>query len=172
LPRVDLPLSIYQFLYRSTTLTFQSQRTLRHLVRLLTAQGSYEEARRALELYVQLFTHAKETKVSEVAKEAKALRRKSIESETGLGVEPRLPSVEGLEDVDSDRNFADTLVFGVRFFCRYLPGRAERAVELADLAAKVLGDLPKDADTEDRRLWARVQRLQGISRVELAWQGM
>jgi hypothetical protein len=155
-----------KLLYRSAALTFQSQRTIRHLIRFLVSRGSYEEANHALDLYVQLFTEAKETKVSQVAKEAEELRRKSIESEGGE--KPRLR--DGEADVDSDRDFADTLAFGSRFLCRYLH-KIPRAVELADLANKTLGELRKDASEEDRQLWARVSRFQGISRAQLAWEG-
>jgi tetratricopeptide (TPR) repeat protein len=109
-----------------------------------------------------------------VAKEAQELRRKSIESDSGDGEEQQQQPISAAsdgqeEDVDSDRDFADTLAFGARFLCRHL-GRAERAVELADLAAQTLGELERDALGEDRRLWARVERFRGISRVELAWQ--
>lgn len=153
---------VVEMLYRATTLTFQSQRILRHLVELLTAKGSYEEAAGALKLYVQLFQRAKETGAGEAEKQIKQSRKKANPDEEKFAGDDGgfdEPEKGPGGDWDSDEQFVATLVAGVRLLVKHLD-KPVLATEMAETAAKVVEE---DDDRFGAKLKSRVERMRGIA---------
>ncbi|KAK0554285.1 hypothetical protein OC846_002168 [Tilletia horrida] len=65
---------IVEVLYKLSTLTFHSQRISRHLFTVLVGAERYQEAARALKLYVQIVDKAKEADAAEAASLAKEVK--------------------------------------------------------------------------------------------------
>lgn len=169
----------FQILYNALTHTFQSHRVLRYLVRTLTVATRYEEAGKALKLYVELFSKARETNAKQIAKEMKHLRKRAglvVEVDTekkfssSLGRGENVTEVEDDDDeeeeydIDSDREFIEIGAFGVRLLCRYLDNPRD-AVNLAEKMKDVL------SESDSREVRGKVESSLGIALGCLAKKG-
>ncbi|KAK0524032.1 hypothetical protein OC842_005954, partial [Tilletia horrida] len=65
---------VVEVLYKLSTLTFHSQRIARHLFTVLVGAERYQEAARALKLYIQIVDKAKEADAAEAASMAKEVK--------------------------------------------------------------------------------------------------
>ncbi|GAA6061919.1 hypothetical protein JCM10212_000544 [Sporobolomyces blumeae] len=183
---------VVEILYNALTHTFQSQRLLRYLVRTLTVSERYNEARKALKLYVELWDKARETDAKQVAREMKELRAKAgvnggsgpqsgggggtgaeklTEKANGSGsVDEEVRSTrleEDEHDVDSDLEFLETGAFGVRLLCRYV-GDPKEGLALAN-RMKAVWDEQRDAEIRGRQdLEGKVELSLGIALGSLA----
>ncbi|GAA95304.1 uncharacterized protein L969DRAFT_292814 [Mixia osmundae IAM 14324] len=175
----DAP-ELIELMYRCTTHTFQSQRLLRYLIPLHIATREYPDARKALDLYVQLFEKAKETNMAEVAQElvesqqqgnrGGSQRNGDAEDDDQEGseasqaedgqAEPKAPAGHGETDFDTDEQFIDTVLLGMRLLCKYLED-PDAALAHSRIALKTLAD--SDALTDRQRIEARLQRMIGIA---------
>jgi hypothetical protein len=123
--------------------TFNSFRVLRHMTRLLYVSGDSQLAKRTLRLYVQIVGKAHQA------------------SGAGVGA-----------DADSDRNWVEMLVFGIRMLCKIsegLPGREgiEDVFEAQKLVEKARCRLSDD----DKEMNAAVDLAEGVMKVSLALKG-
>lgn len=181
-----MPALRLQILYNALTHTFQSQRLLRHLVRVLTTKGSYSEAGKALKLYVELFDKARETDAAQVARDVRKFRGKAhvekhhhekTPSEGGGEKAPAEAEEEeepvDLEedfDIDSDRDFVRTLTFGTRVFCKYLDDPAA-GLKLAKRARAVFDEKKDPALAADKSEESRIERALGVALGALTAKG-
>jgi hypothetical protein len=133
-------------------------------VHVLTGQASYEEAKRALTLYYQLWTKGDETGAAEVSREIKEIQAKAEGKEAP-------EDEEGATDMDPRRVFIDTVTFGARLLCKYL-GEPEMGAELMKKAGEVLeGDKDDEGLKNDKKLGGKVERMTGIALAFMADQG-
>lgn len=116
-------------------MTFNSFRVLRHMTRLLHASGDTALAKRTLKLYVQVVGKAWQT--------------------SGPG---------DLEHTDTDQNWVETLVAGVRMLCSSVaasPGAPEGLQDARD-AGKLVEKLRTRLDTTNKVLAASVDLAEGV----------
>lgn len=113
-----------QVLWWSTRLTFNSPPIQRHLTRLLYVSGDVGLARRTLRLYVQIVGKAWETRGAPVHASGGAQLETETEADTA--------------QIDTDRAWIQTCVFGARMICRVIssPSGADGSI-----AKKVNDDL-------------------------------
>jgi hypothetical protein len=142
---------VMDILWWATRLTFNSTRVLRHMTRVLHTIGDDRLARRTLGLYVQVAGKAWEThKISK------------SQAQQGSG-----------EEIDSDREWIETLVSGIRMLCRSgealpAPDDIEVLREAGKLVGKARQRLPpvpegdSDGDGESKRLSAMVDLAEGV----------
>ncbi|PBK98454.1 hypothetical protein ARMGADRAFT_960093 [Armillaria gallica] len=81
---------VLDVLWWATRMTFNSFRILRHMMRLLHVSGDINLAKRTLRLYVQVVGKAWQA------------------SDAGVGA-----------DTDTDQNWVETLVYGIRMLCKF-----------------------------------------------------
>ncbi|KAG7440123.1 uncharacterized protein BT62DRAFT_989346 [Guyanagaster necrorhizus] len=81
---------VLDVLWWATRMTFNSFRIMRHMMRLLRVSGDIHLAKRTLRLYVQVVGKAWQT------------------SDAGVGA-----------DTDTDQNWVETLVYGIRMLCKF-----------------------------------------------------
>lgn len=127
-------------------MTFQSQRIARHLVRLLFVAESYDEARRALDSYVQI-----------VEKSRAAGQGSHAQEQNGADV--------GIKDVDDDRTYVQTLIMGAHYVGRYC-----KDYTAANTIAQKALDLVQQRKVTEQSLVALVMRVNGATRAALAIQ--
>ncbi|ESK91333.1 hypothetical protein Moror_2796 [Moniliophthora roreri MCA 2997] len=130
---------VLDVLWWATRLTFNSYRILRHMTHLLYVSGDTSLARRTLRLYVQV-----------VGKAFQA---------SGAGASA---------DADTDEKWVETLVFGIRMFCKTASALLSSAVhnreelddlrEAGSLVAKAKGRLNRD----NKELTGSVELAEGI----------
>ncbi|POY71986.1 hypothetical protein BMF94_4995 [Rhodotorula taiwanensis] len=172
---------VIEILYNALTHTFQSQLLLRHLVRALTIVGRHEEAAKALRLYRELWDKARETDAKEVAKEMRELRTRAMREASGGVAEKAIDEKVGSSadgavdepyavDIDSDGDFVETVVFGVRLLCRYFDDRASEAVEIARRAKAICDDGKDERLKANTAAQAAVERALGVALGALARQ--
>ena len=129
-----------QIMWWGTRLTFHSHRILRHLTRLLLANGEYADAKRTFLLYVQLVTKGRQTSAGDVSLQLKK-RPTSLPAKHPDDIADDA-EIER-EDADDDKIFLSMLLFGVRMFCRYGDeddiAEAKRVIEIAQ---DVVGETP------------------------------
>ena len=160
---------VISILWWGTTLTFQSQSILRHLVRLLSTTSSADktEARRTFELYVQLVVksrlsndpdsplklerHPTETEEEEVVADDVVVEREHVELETSM---------------DTDEQFASTLLIGAELLLSAFDD-SEEAWRYATLA----GDVVKHGHGVSPKLAAKVEECKGIVRLAMSTSG-
>lgn len=128
----------------------------------MTAQSSYSQAGKALGLYVELFNKARETDSGQVAKDLRKFRANgngTVEIEDGEKVE-----IEDTEanDVDSDRDFIETALFGSRLSCKFL-NDPTTGVSMAKRAKEIFDEDKEDGLAADVDVEARIERALGIS---------
>lgn len=163
-----------QILYNALTHTFQSQRLLRHLVRVLVARASYVEAGKVLHLYVELFDKARETDAAQVARDLRRFHKErqhtTVNGNGGEKMDEKhrgedVHGVAGDEedfDIDSDRVFIDTLLFGTRLLCKYLDDPTE-GMRMAKRARTIFDEQRDATFAKDTALEGRVERALGIA---------
>ncbi|KAH9810668.1 hypothetical protein DFH28DRAFT_1097918 [Melampsora americana] len=154
---------VIEMLYRATHRTFHSHKILRYLVHLLSAQHAFEEAAQALDLYVQLFTKAKEIESPKGSPDP-------TRPDPGVGspsdamnssVNQNGNSMEA-SDHDSDEDFIETLVFGCRIWIRFLLD-PEKAFALITHASELIEANKTKSRPIDKSLEARVERFLGLA---------
>ncbi|GAA5851542.1 hypothetical protein JCM9279_006890 [Rhodotorula babjevae] len=187
LPRSEAG-EVIEILYSALSHTFQSHLLLRHLIRALSIAGRHLEAAKALRLYRDLWDKARETDAKEVAREMRVLRARAwkearaaggagegegVEKEKERGVE-RSGDEDGREegpydsDIDSDRAFVDTALFGVRLLCRAQVGEPGEAVALARRARAVFDEARDEELRADKEAEARIETALGVALGALA----
>ena len=128
-------------LWWTTTQTFASQPTLRHLTRVLLALNPEDpaDARRTFKLYVQLVTKARETARGDLS---------IVHNSSAATPAPPTPAVEKMEgelgaameeEGDDDRTFFEALLFGARMAGRDC-GEPKVGLDYLDLARTVLAE--------------------------------
>lgn len=132
---------VSQVLWWTTTQTFASQPTLRHLTRVLLALNPEDptDARRTFKLYVQLVTKARETARGDtsIAHDSSAA--------TPAPPTPAAEKVEGeigptlIEEGDDDRTFFEALLFGAHMAGRNC-GEPKEGLSYLDQAKAVLAE--------------------------------
>jgi len=148
-------------LWWTTTQTFASQPTLRHLTRVLLALNPEDpaDARRTFKLYVQLVTKARETARGDtsIAHDSSAVTpapptpaAENTEGEVGAALK---------EEGDDDRTFFEALLFGARMAGRDC-GESKEGLSYLDQAKGVL------AESTDGSLTDAALRLE----LEGAWE--
>jgi tetratricopeptide (TPR) repeat protein len=172
-------------MYNALTHTFQSQRLLRYLIRALTARGSHVEAGKALHLYVDLFDKARETDAAQVARDVRKFRVGSVateaekfkekyrsESDDGHGENGTADVAVDEEDfdIDADREFVETMVFGVRLACKYLED-PKGGLKLAKRARAIFDEGKDKSLVADKLVESRVERALGVALGALASKG-
>lgn len=176
---------VIEILYALSRVTFHSQRISRHLFVLLSAAENYEEARRALDLYVKLVEKAREADAADAAGlvEESRLREKDEGNEVngnGHDAEEKQangkPEREALSkeakeqaqkvhiDSDDDVTYVNTLLYGVHVLVKYVKDAraadvmARKAVEFLEHGQR------KHSIASDNFVVARVKRMAGIAR--------
>lgn len=127
----------------ATRLTFNSPRVLRHMTRLLFLSGDASLGKRTLKLYAQVVGKAWQAQGAQVG-----------------------------EETDTNENWVELLVFGVRMLCK-------AAVSTPGMDgmkdARHAGELVKKArmrlNNEDKRLVAHVDMAEGIWNTAMALKG-
>ena len=144
-------MKVPQFLWWATRLTFNSFRLYRHMTRLYAVSGDPELAKRTLRLYVQVVSKIREAGLSD-----------NTGSEAEAGV-----------DADSDRQWVQTLVQGVRLLCRIAIHEQDygKAVEVAREAGTILKKAKVRLNQQDKELLGSVQLAEGIWHSTLAYVG-
>ncbi|XP_006457157.1 hypothetical protein AGABI2DRAFT_123023 [Agaricus bisporus var. bisporus H97] len=132
---------VIEMLWWATRYTFNSPKIYRHMIRLFHLGGDTPLAIRTLKLYVQIVS-------------------KSYQASSSGAHE---------QDIDSDVNWVETLVFGVRMICRYVVGNTGSDTEVHDDDDELLeyaGTLFEKArsrlDKEKKILVASVWLAEGI----------
>ena len=170
------------------THTFNSHTLVRHLARAEAALGAYDDARDLLALYRDLWQKTRETELKDVNAFLRAYRRRTepdatkpralSESKARESADPEKAGDEGtgdeaaareaaqahdgvLDDIDTERDFVQTMCFATRLCVRKLDEPAT-AREFADAALAVVK--PDDDD----RLKAAVERAQGLAKAAYA----
>ncbi|WWC85911.1 uncharacterized protein L201_000781 [Kwoniella dendrophila CBS 6074] len=170
----ELGREVISVLWWAMTLTFQSQTILRHLTHLLSDIGDSNDARRAFELYVQLVLKAKQTQQPEISLQ---LKRRPTNEDAASPAEIRRQTdnadLDDLEkkaqfaesEIDSDKQFIETLLGGTRLLSRDL-GETEEAWRYAALAGDVLSSSGGVGIGNDLR--AGIEEAKGIIRMGMA----
>ncbi|KZT18342.1 hypothetical protein NEOLEDRAFT_1143513 [Neolentinus lepideus HHB14362 ss-1] len=137
---------VIDVLWWATRLTFNSYRIFRHMSRLLYVSGDPELAKRALRLYVQVVSKARET-VQADGQEQKVKENSPL----------------GALEVDTDRHWVETLVHGARMLCRIAGGKpgGEGLEELRE-AGVLVEKARSRLDPESKELVASVDLAEGI----------
>ena len=164
---------VAEILHGLVELTFHSQRIARYLVEVLFAAECFDEAKRALQAYVQLVEKARE---AESSSDANAPAQQNGETQQ-VNHEQQQKQVNGtntnsLKDHDSDEVYANALAQGA-----YLVGRHCKDFTLADkIASKALAVVQdangksKPSFQKDAMLLARLKRVSGFAKAGLAIQ--
>lgn len=155
---------VIDMLYRATQQTYHSQRILRYLIRLLSARQAYEEAAEALDLYVQLFTKAKETEAPKQSTTLQDIPQANGHAAVDVESDNSPIALDILEagDRDSDADFIDTLVLGCRLWLKFLSD-PEKAWRLISLASELIESKKNTPHPGSVKLEARVARFMGIT---------
>ena len=152
-----------QTLWWATRLTFNSHRVFRHMSRLFYVSGDSNLAVRTLRLYVQVVGKALETANAETV-EKREDRSKS--------------SVEGVQGMDTDRNWVQTLVQGARMLCRIACSKSGTALgttgnglDEAKEARELIMKAKTRLDENNAELTASVYLAEGIWHSVMAHKG-
>ncbi|WWD09042.1 hypothetical protein V865_007162 [Kwoniella europaea PYCC6329] len=172
----ELGREVISVLWWSMTLTFQSQTILRHLTHLLADIGDSLDARRVFELYVQLVLKARETQQPEVSLQLKR-RPTNEDAASPEQIQKQLEDSDTSEEqkghmgaeseIDSDKQFIETLLAGTRLLARDL-GEIEDAWRYVVLAGDVLNTTGGIEIGITDELKARIEEAKGIVRMGLA----
>ncbi|WWC99319.1 hypothetical protein V866_006220 [Kwoniella sp. B9012] len=172
----ELGREVISVLWWSMTLTFQSQTILRHLTHLLADIGDSLDAKRVFELYVQLVLKARETQQPEVSLQLKRrptnedaaspeqIKKQLEDSDTS---EEQKGQMGAESEIDSDKQFIETLLAGARLLARDL-GEIEDAWRYVVLAGDVLNTTGGIEIGVTDELKARIEEAKGIVRMGLA----
>jgi hypothetical protein len=171
---------VVAILYWSQTLTFQSQPVLRHLTRLLASSGSFTDAKRNFELYVQIVLKDRETKQPEISLQLKrrptddtpehpdeiAKQAEEAENQVGPEAEERKSQTAEAES-DSNTEFVQTLVVGARLLLKDL-NEVEEAWRYANLAGKIVSISDSQGKGLSSSVRGEVAECKGIARMAMA----
>ncbi|PWN39349.1 TPR-like protein [Ceraceosorus guamensis] len=175
---------IVEILYSLTKITFHSQRVSRHLFTVLVAAEAYDEARLALELYIQIFEKAAEADAagsSALVEEARLrkeeddargyeIQENKVEERdgdtdarqtNGISDAAKKAGEAALQDHDDEEVFVSTLLYGAHVLTRYL-GDAEASDRIARKALDKVAASTKLGNS--RSLVARAKRVAGTAR--------
>lgn len=128
-----------------------------------------------LRLYVEIFDKARETDSAQVARDLRKFHaERQIESGNGEN-EDEKQMREGAEedhefDIDSDREFIQTLLFGVRLLCKYL-NDPEEGLRLATRARTIFDEQKDQALSADKAEEGKIERALGIALGALTAKG-
>lgn len=166
---------LIDILYILARFTFHSQRIMRHLFTVLVAAENYDEARKALELYIQIVEKAREGDAADAAALVEETRRREGDPEptdeereedgekfkAKLTQDAKKAAQEVHVDADSDAIYLHTLLHGAHVFCRYL-NDAHGAKKLTEKVEKAT-DSKAAAQllTNDHFLLAKIKRVAG-----------
>ncbi|TFK51537.1 hypothetical protein OE88DRAFT_1659604 [Heliocybe sulcata] len=143
---------VIDVLWWATRLTFNSYRIFRHMSRLLYVSGDADLAKRALRLYVQVVSKARETAQAD-----------------GEKAKQQQESPLGDLHADTDRHWVETLVQGARMLCR-IAGSKPHGEGLAEV--KEAGVMVEKArtrlDPENRELAASLDVAEGVWNLMMA----
>jgi len=133
----------FKILWWATRLTFNSSRILRHMTRLLCLSGDVPLAKRTLRLYIQVVGKSYEANYQDIG-----------------------------EDIDTDDNWVETLVFGARMLCRHASAiLGVEGLEDVKEAGNVLEKARTRLDKDNVRLRASIEEAEGIVKSLLAIKG-
>ncbi|EST05690.1 Tetratricopeptide TPR2 [Kalmanozyma brasiliensis GHG001] len=173
---------VAEILHGLVELTFHSQRIARYLVQMLFAAECFDEAKRALQSYVQIVEKAREAEQSAEAN-ASADKEHTESKENGEVKQEKQEeqqekangtdtSTSSHKDYDSDEVYANTLAQGA-----YYAGRHCNDFTLADkIASKALAVVQdkegkfKPDFAQNKTLLARLKRVSGFAKAGLAIQ--
>ncbi|SPO37287.1 uncharacterized protein PSFLO_02760 [Pseudozyma flocculosa] len=156
---------VVEILYSLVGLTFHSQRIARHLVRLLFAAEAHDEAKRALQAYIQIVEKAREADQGTTAAQV-ASTQAAAGGDAGRAQTESAASRDAIKDVDDDATYARTLAFGAYAVGRYC-GDYTTADSVARKGLKLVDDPKRGLDAS---LVALVKRVAGSTRAALAVQ--
>lgn len=177
---------LVDILYTLSRFTFHSQRISRLLFYVLVAAENYEEAKKALQLYIQIVDKAREGDAADAAglvEEAKrreqgkegptkVIREAQDEDEEDQKIalkseEAKANAQEVHIDHDSDQIYIDTILTGAYVYTRYL-----NDAKGGDALARKASDLLATNETlgRDHLLLARSKRISGAVRVAYSRQ--
>ncbi|SPO32056.1 uncharacterized protein UTRI_02613 [Ustilago trichophora] len=162
---------VAEILHGLVELTFHSQRIARYLVRLLFAAECHDEAKRALQTYVQTVEKAREAEQSSSANASVDKEQTAQNGEAQLEKQQANGThATSSKDFDTDEVYANTLAHGA-----YLVGRHCNDFALADkMASKALAVVQdsegkfKPAFAQNAVLLARLKRVSGFAKAGLA----
>lgn len=168
----ELAPTVIEALWWSMSLTFQSQSTLRHLARLLQREDQLEDAKRIVELYVQLVLKARETAEPEQSlhleevplKRLSTIDRDDVATTSEMGDEAQGLDGEVEAEADGDEAFIQGLLVGVQIVSL---DNLEEAWRYACLAKDVV-HAAKDIGSSKK---AKVEEVLGIVRMAMATTG-
>lgn len=122
------------------------------MARLLAVSGDPELATRMLRMYIQVVSKAREA--------GESASNPNVQVESGI-------------EMETDRQWVQTLVRGSRMLCRCAlqEGEYGKAVELAKEAGRVLQKAKEKADEEDKELIGSIQLAEGIWHSVMAYTG-
>ena len=133
----------FKILWWATRLTFNSSRILRHMTRLLYLSGDVPLAKRTLRLYIQVVGKSYEASNQDIG-----------------------------EDIDTDDNWVETLVFGARMLCRHASAiLGVEGLEDVKEAGTVLEKARTRLDKDNVRLRASIEQAEGVIKSLLAIKG-
>lgn len=177
---------LVNILYTLSRFTFHSQRVSRLLFHVLVAAENYEEAKKALELYIQIVEKAREGDAADAAglvEEAKrreqgkegptkvireAQNEDEAEEKIALKSDEAKASAQELHvDHDPDQIYIDTLLTGAHVYVRYL-NDAKGGDALARKASELIATDEKVG--RDHILLARSKRISGAARAAYSRQ--
>ncbi|KAF8804168.1 hypothetical protein BYT27DRAFT_7170685 [Phlegmacium glaucopus] len=151
---------VIDILWWAIRLTFNSSRILRHMSRLLYLSGDTKLAKRTLKLYIQVVGKAYETS-GNVSVANLGSGGEGAGGEEGAG-----------EDIDTDSNWVDTLIFGAIMLFKSsfsLPSPSPSPTssylnEMDDLneAHQIIEKAKTRLNKEDKRLVAKVCLAEGV----------
>lgn len=163
-------------LYTLSRYTFHSQRISRHLFTILVAAENYDEARKALNLYIQIVDKAREGDAADAAALVEEAKRREAghdapatngnvhdgkEANGIISKEAEESAQEVHIDADSDEIFINTLLFASHVYCRYLKDAAG-AIKLIEKVTSLLEKSESQkAIASDKLLYARIKRVSG-----------
>lgn len=161
---------IVEILYGLVKLTFHSQRISRYLVQLLFAAENPDEAKRALQSYIQIVDKAREAQgtdkqVREVEEEVR-----TKDQENGDKAPASNASKDAGSDSDDDETFAKTLALGAFYVAKYCQDYvlADKVAEKALTLVEDKTGKPTGALGMNTLLVARLKRVSAFAKAGLA----
>nr|CDI56249.1 tetratricopeptide repeat containing protein [Melanopsichium pennsylvanicum 4] len=167
---------VAEILHGLVELTFHSQRIARYLVRLLFAAECHDEAKKALQAYVQIVEKAREAEHSAAANASGHEKKKQLvqngEAQQDEQQVNGANAVTSSKDFESDDVYANALANGAYLVARHCNDFA-LADKMASKALAVVQDKDgkfKPAFEQDKVLLARLKRVAGFAQAGLAIQ--
>ncbi|KAF7416321.1 hypothetical protein PC9H_002586 [Pleurotus ostreatus] len=147
---------VIDVLWWATRLTFNSPRIFRHMTRLFYVSGDTSLAKRTLKLYIQVVGKAYQTLTSDGG------NPDSVPDEMPKEV------LSGEPEVDTDRNWVETLCQGARMLCKSAASVKEGFMDDLNDAGETIEKAKTRLNKSEADLVAAVQLAEGIWRGVLA----